>query len=140
MKPFIIHPASFVVIICVLALASCTSYGKKVTFEGNKGEVYYKGEGVTETDAKATGKFLEEQEYFLKDNKERSVQISKDGGRIKARFVIDQKALASVPNADETFALIGALLSKEVFNNTPVDVIYTDEGFKDIQTIPFKAT
>jgi hypothetical protein len=28
--------------------------------------VYYKGEGVTEADAKATGKFLEERSIFLK--------------------------------------------------------------------------
>ena len=41
-------------------------------------------------------------------------------------------------DADESFALIGAAMSKDVFNNTPVDVIYTDDYFKDIKTIPYK--
>jgi hypothetical protein len=128
----------FAACICVLALTSCTDYGTKVTFEGNKGEVYYKGDGVTEADAKAVGKFLEDEQFFQKDDKTRSVQISKDSGRIKARFVVDEKAIGTMPDADESFALIGAAMSKDVFNNTPVDVIYTDDYFKDIKTIPYK--
>jgi hypothetical protein len=124
--------------VCLLALTSCTGYGTKVTFEGNKGEVYYKGDGVTEADAKAVGKFLEDAQFFQKDDKTRSVQISKDSGRIKARFVVDEKAIESMPDADNNFAIIGAAMSKDVFNNTPVDVIYTDDHFKDIKTIPYK--
>lgn len=128
----------FAAIVCLLVMSSCTDYGKKVTFTGNKGEVYYKGDGVTEADAKATGNFLADQQYFDND-KGRSVQISKDSGHIKARFVVDEKALGAVKDADEKFALIGAMLSKNVFNNTPVDVIYADENFKDIKTIPYNS-
>ena len=128
----------FAPFICLLALSSCTGYGTKVTFEGNKGEVYYKGDGVTEADAKAVGKFLEDAQFFQKDDKTRSVQISKDSGRIKARFVVDEKAIQAMPDADNNFAIIGSAMSKDVFNNTPVDVIYTDDYFKDIKTIPYK--
>lgn len=128
----------FAASICLLALTSCTNYGTKVTFEGNKGEVYYKGDGVTEADAKAVGKFLEDAQFFQKDDKTRSVQITKDSGRIKARFVVDKKAIEAMPDADNNFAIIGAAMSKDVFNNTPVDVIYTDDYFKDIKTIPYK--
>lgn len=135
----IIHGKLFVTFLCLFTLAACSNYGTKVTFPDHKGEVYYKGDGVTEADAKAVGKFLENQQFFLKDDKKRSVQISKDSGRVKARFVVDEKALASIPNADESFELIGALMSREVFNNTPVDVVFTDEFFKDIKTIPYKA-
>lgn len=140
MNQLIIRSKLFVAFICLLAITSCNEYGTKVTFTDHKGEVYYKGDGVTEADAKAVGKFLEDQQFFLKDDKKRSVQISKDSGRIKARFVVDEKALASIPNADESFAQIGASMSKEVFNNTPVDIIFTDEFFKDLKTIPYKAT
>ncbi|HEY5407320.1 MAG TPA: hypothetical protein VIJ92_09535 [Ginsengibacter sp.] len=120
-----------------ITLVSCSGYGHKVTFDGNHGEVYYKGDGVTEADAKAVGKFLEDADYFQKDDKTRSVQISKDSGRIQARFVVDEKAVDTVADIDKSFEIIGAAMSKQVFNNTPVDVIYTDEYFKDIKKIPY---
>ena len=124
-----------VLLFCLSGLASCSSYGTKVTFEGNKGEVYYKGDSVTESDAKAVGKFLEDASYFQNDDRGRSVQISRENGHIKARFVLDEKVIDSMADADKNFALIGAAMSKDVFNNTPVDVIYTDEYFKDFKKI-----
>jgi hypothetical protein len=139
MNEFPVPGKLFVAFICLLTLTSCSNYGTKVTFPGHKGEVFYKGDGVTEADAKAVGKFLEDQQFFLKDDKKRSVQISKDSGRVKARFVVDEKALATIPNVDESFALIGVLMSKDVFGNTPVDVIFTNEFFKAIKTIPYNA-
>ncbi len=120
-------------------LSSCTGFGNKVTFPDTKGEVYYKGDSVTETDAKNVGNFLKDEQYFSNDDKGRSVQITKDNGRIKARFVVDKKAIDSLPDADSDFAIIGASMSKKVFNSQPVDVIYTDTYFKDFKTIPFDA-
>lgn len=118
-------------------LASCSNYGHKVTFEGNHGEVYYKGDGLTEADAKAVGKFLADAQYFQHDDKTRSVQITKNNGRIQARFVVDEKVVDTLAGIDKSFEIIGAAMSKQVFNNTPVDVIYTNEYFKDIKTLPF---
>ena len=138
MNLLIIRSKLFAAFICLIVLSSCNNFGKKVTFPGNKGEVFYKGDGVTETDAKAVGKFLEEQQFFTNDDKKRSVQISKDSDRIKVRFVVDVKVLATVENADHKFAILGSAMSKEVFNNVPVDVIYTDDVFKDIKTIPYQ--
>jgi len=120
-----------------IALVSCNSYGHKVTFDNTKGEVYYKGDSVTEIDAKAVGKLLIDNGYFINDEKTRTVQIIKDGGRIKARFVVNIKAIDTVTNADKVFELLGATMTKEVFNNIPVDIILTDRYFKDIKTIPY---
>ncbi len=124
-------------IVFAIGLVSCDSYGHKVTFDNTKGEVYYKGDSVSETDAKAVGKFLIDDGYFQNDNKVSSVQITKDDGRIKARFVVNIKAVDTLTNADKEFELIGATMSKNVFNNTPVDVILTDKYLKDIKTIPY---
>ncbi len=137
MNKFIYRGKFAVVFTCLFIIASCNNYGKKVTFPGNKGEVYYKGDGVTEDDAKAVGKFLEDQQYFLKDDKSRSVQLTKENNRMKLRFVVDEKALATIPKADESFLLMAALMSKTIFNNIPVDVVYTDDVFKDIRTLPY---
>ena len=121
----------------LLAMTACSNYGKKVTFAGTKGEVYYKGDDVTEAEAKATGEFLKKQDYFASDEQVRSVQITKKGGRIEARFVVDEKKLAEKANADNIFGVIGATMSKEVFGGKPVDVIYTDELFKDKKTVAY---
>jgi hypothetical protein len=139
MQSFTIRWQLPVVVLSLLALMSCSgNYGKKVTFPGHKGEVYYKGDSVTEADAKATGKFLEDQNFFLKDDKKRSVQILKAGGRVQVRFVVNDKALAETKNADDIFAAMGANLSKEVFNGKPVDMIYTDDTFKDKKIITYR--
>ena len=138
MKSIFLFPRLIIAVLICSALNSCTEdYGKKVTFTGHKGEVFYKGDGVTEADAKATGKFLEDNEYFLKDDKERSVQISKKDSRIQFRMVVDDKGLAGLEDADNRFALLGAMMSSDVFHNTPVDVIYTDNKFKDKKTIAY---
>ncbi len=121
-------------------LASCSDYGHKVTVEDNHGEVYYKGDSVTEADAKAVGKFLTDAGYFQKDDKTRSIQITKNNGHIQARFVVDKKAVDTIADIDKSFEIIGAAMSKDVFNNSPVDVIYTDEHFNDIKTLPYTAS
>ncbi len=137
-KPFIFRWQLAVVAISLLSLMSCSgNYGKKVTFSTNTGEVYYKGDGVTETDAKAVGEFLEKQGYFSKDGSRTSVQITKKDKTIEARFVVNDKKLAAAKNADASFEIIGALMSKEVFSDTPVDIIYTDDKFGDKKTIAF---
>lgn len=125
------------VAISLITLSSCTNYGKKVTFSSHKGEVYYKGDGVNENDAKAVGKFLEEEKYFLNDDQTRSVQLIKNDKKIEARFVVNEKKLAEVKNVDAIFEMIGAQMSKQVFNEVPVDIIYTDDKFKDIKTIAY---
>lgn len=38
---------------------------------------------------------------------------------------------------NDKFALLGAMMSRDVFNNLPVDVIYTDKTFTDKKTIVF---
>ena len=124
----------------LMLFTACDNYGKKLTFNDTKGEVFYKSEGVTEADANAVGRLLEDQQFFLKDDKKRSVQLVKNNNRIEARFVIDEKVLATIPNADNAFSSIGDLMSKTIFNNTPVDIIYTDDTFKDKKTVSFKTT
>lgn len=100
MKSFFSFPRFFALIVVITGLNACTDYGKKVTFTGNKGEVYYKGDGVTDADAKATGKFLEDNDFFLKDDKERSVQISKKDNHIQFRIVVDEKGFAEIKDAE----------------------------------------
>lgn len=138
MNPIFSRSRLLAAFIGLILFTACSNYGKKVTFSGSKNEVFYKSEGVTEADANAVGKFLTDEKIFMNDDKKRSVQISKNNNRIEVRFVLDDKAATPTAETDEVFATIGTMLSKQVFNNLPVDVIYTDETFKDKKTIAFK--
>ncbi len=124
-------------LLVVAALTSCKSYGKKVLTEGVKGEVYYKGDGITEADAQKLGTYLKEQNYFNNTEKQ-SVQISKGkDGAYEIRFVVNEDKLKANPGIAQTFQQMGAGLSIEVYNNVPVNIYFTDSHDKTLQSLPF---
>jgi hypothetical protein len=125
-------------LLVAVAFTSCSNYGKKVTIEGTKGEVFYKGEGVTEADAKKLCTYLKDVIQYFTADKGRSVQLmkSKDEG-YDIRFVVDEKKLNESPEVAAAFGQIGAQISVDLFNNKPVNVFLTDDHFKDIKSLPF---
>lgn len=124
-------------LLVVVALTACSNHGKKVKIEGSKGEVFYKGDGVTEDDAKKLGKFLKEQEYF-DDSTKKSVQLMKaKNGGYDVRFVVDEKKLKEIPDADDRFILLGAVMSNDVFDKQPVNIFLADDGLKDFKTLAY---
>lgn len=127
------------VLLAITAFTSCANYGKKVKIEGTKGEVYYKGDGVTESDAKKLGTFLKESEYF-DDKKVKSVQLMKAGDRYTVRFVADKAAYEKLPDGEQNFKEYGVQIAKAVFGGTKVDVALADENMEDFKTIPYDAT
>ena len=118
-----------------LALAACSNFGKKIKVEGTKGEVYYKGDGVTEADAKKTGEFLKEE--FFSSGKEASVQITKEGEEFTIRFVYNKSVYDTLKGVDEAFKIIGAKASKEIFGGKKVNIALANSSFKDFKTIPY---
>ncbi|MEO7983310.1 MAG: hypothetical protein ABI688_04435 [Bacteroidota bacterium] len=124
-------------LLVVAALSACTNYGKKIKVEGTKGEVYYKGDGVTEADAKKLGSYLKEQEYF-DDSSRKTVQLmkGKDGG-YDVRFVTDQDKIKTTPGIEDRFVLFGAMMSKNVFDNQPVSIYLADTHMKDYKSLAY---
>ena len=134
MKPIIL--ALFIAI----ALTACTNYGKKVTMEGTKGEVFYKGDGVTEADAKNLCKYLKDDIHYFGPDKSLSVQLMKSKGEgYDIRFVVDEKKLKETPEAVTFFENIGAVMSIDLYNEKPVNIILTDLHFKEIKSLPYDA-
>ena len=125
-------------IVIAASLASCSDYGKKVKVDGTNTEIFYKGEGVTESDAKKTGDFLKKE--FIQDNKKASIQITKEGEVYTLRFVYDKKVADTLKGLDDIFKLLAFNISKEVFGGKKVTVALADDGFKDFKTIPFDET
>jgi hypothetical protein len=130
MKPIILS------LLVAVSLAACTNYGKKIKVEGTNGEVYYKGDGVTENDAKKTGEFLKQAGYFS-SGKGASIQISKEGEEYTISFVYNKNVYDSLKEADGLFKILAVKASKEVFDGKKVNVALTNNHFKSYKTIPF---
>ncbi len=125
------------VILSLLAsvlLLSCSDRGKKIS----KGylEVYYK-EGITKEQAEKT------MDYFLplwKDEgektKTKSIQLSKNGDTIHFRMVAKMEVIEKMDK--DIFYTMANEISKDLFNNAPVNVVLTDNTFKTLRTYTFK--
>lgn len=114
-------------------LTSCdlfTNYGKKVTIN-DKNSVYYKGDGVSEADAKKLGDYLAQIGIF--DGKdEKAVQLSKNGDAYVVRIPIKEDVVNKDRNRFETiFWFQQDLMSENVFDGKKTRIILTDSKFKD---------
>jgi len=130
-----LHPI-IIALIAVFSLMACSNYGKKVPINGTKAEVYYKGEGVTEGDARKVGDFLKET-GFLTSDKEASIQVTKVGERYIVRFVYNKEYYEKKKDLEDFFKSYGVKMSKELFNGNKVDIALADKSFEDFKSIPY---
>jgi len=123
-------------LLVVMALGACSNYGKKVKVEGTNAEIYYKGDGVTEDDAKKTGEFLKGVSLFS-SGKDASLQLTREGDVYTIRMVYDKKVADTLKGLDDAFKLIAAQASKDVFGGKKVNIALANKSFKDYKTIAF---
>lgn len=110
--------------------------GKKYALD-KKHNVYYKGDGLTETNAKDLAQNLKEQEYFSGDE-EGSVQITKTAATkdtINLNFVVDQTKVT--PEIERAFLAIGAAIPKKVFNGAPINVYLVDTKIENPKNLGY---
>jgi len=115
-------------------LTACTNYGDKVSKDYL--EVYYKG-GATKEEAQKMLDYLYPQ-WKADSGKtdKKSVQLTKTGDTINFRMVVNKEKLAAMN--DETFYAMSNLFSEKLFNGKPVNMVFTDDGFKEIKTLVYK--
>lgn len=106
-------------------------YGKKLTF-GNH-EVYYKGEGVSESDARKLGEYLEEQEWFDKDGDRKSAQLTHDGEDYLVHLVVKDGGLTDAKELAGWKLQSG--MSEELFNGKPVRIVWANTDLKDVEIL-----
>jgi hypothetical protein len=119
-----------VLLACTVLFVACSDYGKKVKINEYT-EVYYKGEGVTETDAKKLGDYITTTYKDSKNNK--SFQLVKDSGQYVVRMVVDPEKVKD-NSLDVSFMALQFLFESQVFSGNKVKLILTDNLFKDIKT------
>jgi hypothetical protein len=114
-------------------LTSCDDYGKKVSV--GKNEVFYKGDGATETDAKKLGDFLKKADYF-NDSATKSVQLTKQNDAYVVRLVVDKDKIDLNDQTQKNlFWIMQSEISEGAFGGAKTKIILADEKLKDIQPI-----
>lgn len=123
----------FVLLPLVYLLTSCDDFGKKVSI--GKNEVYYKGDGATEADAKKLGDFLKKAEYF-NDSTTKSVQLTKQNDAYVVRLVVDKDKIDLNDQTQKNlFWIMQSEISEGAFGGAKTKIILSDEKLKDIQPI-----
>jgi hypothetical protein len=117
-----------------IVFSSCEDYGNKVTIN-DKSEVYYKGDGVSETEAKELGDFLLKQGYFTTTD-DRSVQLTKDGDGYIVKFVVNEEKLMQ----DEETAMLGfkvwqMWIQDNVFKGAKTRLVLADSEMNDVKPV-----
>jgi len=118
-------------VITSLITACNSGYGKEYKLD-SKHNVYYKGDNVTEAQAKKLAEYLKEQEYF-QDSIESTVQLVKIKDTFNLNFVVDETKLTK--GYETNFLLFGGFISESVFNKAPVIIQLTNnklEPFKNL--------
>lgn len=117
----------------VYLLTSCEDYGNKVSI--GKNEVYYKGDGATETEAKKLGDFLKKVGWF-NDSATRSAQLTKQNNAYVVRFVVDKdKVDFNDKSMMNEFWLLQSQISEGAFSGAKTKIILADTKLKDIHPI-----
>ena len=122
-------------VIAALLFTACEEHGTKININ-NKSEVFYKGDGVNEADAKRLGAFLLKQGYFSTiDN--RSVQLLKEGDVYIVKFVVDEERLKN----DKENVLLGfkvwqMWIQDGVFNGAKTKIVLADNNLEDLHPVP----
>ena len=124
-----------VIILMVLAvtaagIVSCSNYGKKKMFDST--ELYYTDK-VTEAEADALGKYLQE-EGFTDGDDTKTVQLTKEGDTYQFRMVVKE----GYEKDEEYIAIAQAFvynLSKDVFDGEKVEIHLCDEKLETLKVI-----
>lgn len=107
--------------------------GKKYKLD-DKHAVYYKGDGVTEDDAKKVGAYFKDIGLFGNEN-EMDVQIDaeKNSKDMNVRFIVDKAKVT--PDVEAGVVTIGDDMATKLYPDKTIHLILTDSHFDDIKTV-----
>jgi hypothetical protein len=125
----------FLIIVTIsAAISACNqNYGKEYKLD-KMHNVYYKGEGVDEVQAKKLAEYLKEQEYF-QDSINSTVQLVKNKDTFNLNFVVDETKLMS--GYENKFLIFGAYISEMVFDKAPVTIQLTNNKLEPFKNLGF---
>lgn len=121
--------SKLMVFLSIAFIWSCGNYGRKLKF--NQGQLFYTST-VSESEAQKLGQYLVQQGFF--DGKEKSIQLNKSGNIYQFRMAI-KKGYERDPNLINFAKKISQELSKDVFNDAPVEIHLCNDNLQTLKTI-----
>ena len=124
------------IVLYAVSFSGCSNMGKKYNLDKDH-EVYYKGDGLDESQAKKLADYLKEQQYF-QEGKKATVQIyrsKKTNDTINLNFVVDESKINT--KMESTFILFAGMVSKNVFAGAPLTVHLSDKDVKEIKNLGY---
>jgi hypothetical protein len=120
-----------------IKLISLFGEGNGKKFEVDKTHhVYYKGDGVTENDAKKTGDYLKEIGLFAPGNTmDVQIMAEKPTDEVKLSYVVDKAKIT--PESESTFLMISNSISSTVFNGRKVMIALVDENMDEVKNLGY---
>lgn len=123
-----------IIAIIAASISACNqNYGKEYKLD-KMHNVYYKGEGVDEAQAKKLAAYLKEQEYF-QDSINSTVQLVKNKDTFNLNFVVDETKLMS--GYENKFLIFGAYISEMVFEKAPVTIQLTNDKLEPFKNLGY---
>jgi hypothetical protein len=121
--------------LCVSALifTGCTDFGTKYSPDKDH-EVYYKGAGLDESNAKKLYDYLKTNGYFA-DGHKATVQLEKVKDTFNVNFVYDKTMVDA--DRESKFVIFGGGIDKDVFNGAPMTIHLCDENMKMFKNIGY---
>jgi hypothetical protein len=126
----------FLSLLCAsLLLTSCDDYGESLKIN-EKSEVFYKGDGVKEADAKNLGDFLLKQGYFTTTD-DRTVQLLKEGETYVVKFIVDEEKIRNQDSATVVtgFKVWHMWIQDNVFKGARTKLVLADAKLKDLREV-----
>lgn len=106
--------------------------GKKYTVN-DKHHIYYKGDGVTEEDAKKAGNYFNSIGLFGDTDMDVQIDAEKNSSDMMVRFIVDKSKVT--PEVETGFLNIGNDMAAKIYPNKTLHIILTDDHFDDIKDI-----
>ena len=106
--------------------------GKKYTIN-DKHHIYYKGDGVTEDDAKKVGNYFTNIGMFGDTDMDVQIAAEKNSSEIKVSFIVDKSKIT--PEVESAFLNIGNDMVNKIYPGKTLHLILADEHFDDIKDL-----
>ncbi|MEO7292802.1 MAG: hypothetical protein ABIW34_06855 [Ginsengibacter sp.] len=131
-----IRVIGFIIGLCALAYYGYQIIGKpngKKYTVNDKHHIYYKGDGVTEDDAKKAGAYFTNIGMFGETDMDVQIGAEKNSGEIKVRFIVDKSKIT--PEVEKAFVDIGNDMANKIYPDKTLHLILADEHFDDLKDL-----
>jgi hypothetical protein len=120
----------FVIIFSVFFIISCSDYGESISFDDD--QIYYISENIDEKRVNELGEYLKESGFFKGNGVH--IQLDKPEETYIIKFVVNESVVEN-EEIMQKFTEMEKNLTKQVFNNSPIEVHLCNTDFKRTYTV-----